>query len=242
MKRRLDEVVVERGLAANLAGARALIMAGQVSGAGMRLDKPGLLVVPEAELHVKDQPRYVSRAGEKLASVSEKLGLDFDGRVVLDVGSSTGGFTDFALQHGASRVYCVDVGTAQLAYKLRQDPRVVVMEQTDVRDAQLPERPDMAVIDVSFIALNKIMAAVAALVRPDGLIVAMVKPQFEADRLTATEHKGVIPMGPVRDEIIAGVRDALAADFEIIAEADSGLPGSEGNVEHFMLLKHRRGV
>src|SRR6266851_1999938 len=152
MKKRLDVVVVERGLAPNRTQAQALIMAGQVSAQGRRLEKPGMVVDEALELHVKAQPRYVSRAGDKLASVAETLGLDFGGKVVLDVGSSTGGFTDYALQHGAAKVYCVDVGTAQLSYKLRQDDRVVVMEQTDIREAVLPEPADMAVMDVSFIS------------------------------------------------------------------------------------------
>jgi 23S rRNA (cytidine1920-2'-O)/16S rRNA (cytidine1409-2'-O)-methyltransferase len=149
MKQRLDTLMVERGLAETRTKAQALIMAGQVSSADRILDKPGQSVDSSLELHLKTQSRYVSRAGEKLASVAEALHLDFQGKTVLDVGSSTGGFTDFALQQGATKVYCVDVGTAQLAYKLRQDPRVVVMEQTDIREAKLSVPADMVVIDVS---------------------------------------------------------------------------------------------
>jgi 23S rRNA (cytidine1920-2'-O)/16S rRNA (cytidine1409-2'-O)-methyltransferase len=229
--------MVERGLAATRTQAQALIMAGQVSAEGKRLEKPGLAVDESLDLHVKDQPRYVSRAGDKLASVAETLGLDFGGKVVLDVGSSTGGFTDYALQHGAEKVYCVDVGTAQLAYKLRQDARAVVMEQTDIRGAKLPEQADMAVMDVSFISLTKVLEPTAALVKPGGPIVAMAKPQFEAGKPVADQYRGVIPVGKVRDEILAELREWMAERFEIVAEADSSVAGAEGNVERFFLLR-----
>jgi 23S rRNA (cytidine1920-2'-O)/16S rRNA (cytidine1409-2'-O)-methyltransferase len=163
--------------------------------------------------------------------------LDFEGKVVLDVGSSTGGFTDFALQYGAEKVYCVDVGTAQLAYKLRQDPRVVVMERTDIREAQLPEPADIAVVDVSFIKLEDVLLATAALVEPEGLIVAMAKPQFEASKLIADRYRGVIPVGPERVQILLELRDWMQERFEIIGERDSGVAGSEGNVERFFVLR-----
>ncbi len=237
MKQRLDVMLVERGLAASRTQAQALIMAGQVSADGRILDKPGVQYDAALQLHLKHQPPYVSRAGEKLASVAGPLGLDFAGRVVLDVGSSTGGFTDYALQHGAVRVYDVDVGTGQLAYKLRQDPRVVLMEQTDIREARLPELADIAVIDVSFISLIKILAAVVALVEPGAAIVAMAKPQFEAGKAMADRYHGVIPLGAPRDEVLAGLRKWLVEHFDILAEADSGLPGAEGNVERFFLLR-----
>lgn len=237
MKKRLDVLLVERGMAASRMQAQALIMAGQVSTEGKRLEKPGLMLDEAAEVHLKDQPRFVSRAGVKLASVAGPLGLDFAGKVVLDVGSSTGGFTDFALQHGAAKVYGVDVGTAQLAYKLRQDPRVMVMERTDIREAKLPEPADIAVIDVSFISLTKILEAVVLLVKPGAPIVAMAKPQFEAGKAVADRYHGVIPAGPVRDEVLSELREWLAGRFEILAEADSGLAGMEGNLERFLLLR-----
>lgn len=254
MKQRLDLLLVERGLAPSRTQAQALIMAGQVSANGRRLDKAGLLVTSDTELHVRQLPRYVSRAGEKLASVAEVLKLDFAGRTVLDVGSSTGGFTDFALQHGAAHVICVDVGTGQLAQKLRLDSRVTVMEQTDIRKVKLGSAievegratgrasllapADAAVIDVSFISLVKILPAVSALVASGASIVAMAKPQFEAGRPVADRYRGIIPMGPVRDDVLSGLRDDIRRlGFEIMAEADSGLAGAEGNVERFMLLK-----
>jgi 23S rRNA (cytidine1920-2'-O)/16S rRNA (cytidine1409-2'-O)-methyltransferase len=236
MKLRLDVLMVERGLAPTRTQAQALIMAGQVSAEGRRLDKPGQSVDPAIKLHVKDQPRYVSRAGDKLASVADELGLNFTGQVVLDVGSSTGGFSDYALQHGASQVFCVDVGTSQLAYKLRQDSRVVVMEQTDIREVRLPEPADMAVVDVSFISLTKVLPATAALVKPGGQIVAMAKPQFEAGKALADKYQGVIPLGSERDEVLQGLREWMKAHYKIVAERDSGVSGSEGNVERFFLL------
>jgi 23S rRNA (cytidine1920-2'-O)/16S rRNA (cytidine1409-2'-O)-methyltransferase len=241
MKKRLDVLLVEQGLADTRTKAQALIMAGQVSAVGRRLDKPGLMLDVATALHIKDQPRFVSRAGEKLASVAQVLGVRFEGRTVLDVGSSTGGFTDYALQSGAAKVYCVDVGTAQLAYKLRQDPRVVVMEQTDIREAALPELADMAVMDVSFISLTKVLEPTARLIKPGGEIVAMVKPQFEAGKALADKHRGVIPMGDERDEVLAGLREWLVEhDFVIEHEADSGVAGAEGNVERFMRLRYNR--
>lgn len=239
MKQRLDVLLVERGIAPTRTQAQALIMSGQVSAGGKRLDKPGLSVDTGIELHVKNQPKYVSRAGDKLASVAEHFALDFRGKVILDVGSSTGGFTDYALQHGAERVYCVDVGTGQLAYKLRQDERVVVMEQTDIREAKLPEPADMAVMDVSFISLMKVLEATAALVKPGGLIAAMAKPQFEAGKLLADKYHGVIPMGEERDEVLQALREWMAEQYEIVAEMDSTVAGAEGNVERFFLLRVR---
>lgn len=237
MKQRLDMLLVERGIAPTRTQAQALIMAGQVSADGKRLEKPGVNVDSEIELHVKNQPKYVSRAGDKLASVAENLNLDFRSKTILDVGSSTGGFTDFALQNGAEKVYCVDVGTGQLAYKLRQDPRVVVMEQTDIREAQLPEQADMAVMDVSFISLMKVLEPTAALLKPGGLIAAMAKPQFEAGKLLADKYHGVIPMGKERDEVLDNLRGWITERFEVLAEMDSSVAGAEGNVERFFLLK-----
>ena len=214
-------------------------MAGQVSAGGRILDKPGQTFDSYIDLHLKRQAPYVSRAGEKLASVASRLGLVFEGLIVLDVGSSTGGFTDYALQNGAARSYCVDVGTGQLSYKLRQDPRVVVMEQTDIRVAALPEPADIAVIDVSFISLTKVLMAVSALVKPGAPIVAMLKPQFEAGKPLADKHRGVIPMGDERDEVIEDVREWIREHFDIKIECDSDVHGAEGNVERFMLLGTR---
>lgn len=245
MKQRLDQLLVAQGLAENRTRAQALIMAGQVSAGGRQLDKPGMMVVDSLELHVKAQSRYASRAGEKLASVAGLFDLNFDGITVLDVGSSTGGFTDYALQHGAAKVYCVDVGTGQLLYRLRHDDRVEVMERTDIRDViigegerALPKPADMAVMDVSFISVTKVLEVTAGLVVPDGYLVVMAKPQFEAGKAIADTYRGVIPLGEARDTILAELRLWLEAhQFKIVNEADSGLAGAEGNVEHFFLLR-----
>lgn len=238
MKKRLDLILVERELAATRTQAQALIMAGQVSADGRILDKPGQALDDAVELHLKTQPKYVSRAGDKLDSVAKELNLDFRGKVLLDVGSSTGGFTDYALQNGAVKSYCVDVGTGQLAFKLRQDPRAIVMEKTDIRVAVLPEQPELAVIDVSFISLTKILEHVAALVKPGAPIVAMAKPQFEAGKLLADKYRGVIPLGKERDQVLDDLRTWLETNgFTIAAEADSKVAGMEGNVERFMLLR-----
>jgi len=239
MKKRLDIILVERELAATRTQAQALIMAGQVSADGRILDKPGQALDEYIELHLKTQPKYVSRAGDKLASIADELKLDFGGKVLLDVGSSTGGFTDFALQNGAVKSYCVDVGTGQLAYKLRQDPRAIVMEKTDIRVAVLPEPADIAVIDVSFISLTKILTHVADLLKPGAPIIAMAKPQFEAGKPLADKYRGVIPVGAERNQVLADLRSWIITDgFTISAEADSKVSGMEGNVERFMLLQY----
>lgn len=241
MKKRLDIILVERELAATRTQAQALIMAGQVSADGRILDKPGQSFDEAIELHLKTQPKYVSRAGDKLASIADELKLDFRGNVLLDVGSSTGGFTDFAMQNGAVKSYCVDVGTGQLAYKLRQDPRAIVMERTDIRVAVLPEPADIAVIDVSFISLTKILTHVADLVKPGAPIIAMAKPQFEAGKPLADKYRGVIPVGSERNQVLADLRAWITANgFTISAEADSKVSGMEGNVERFMLLRYDR--
>jgi 23S rRNA (cytidine1920-2'-O)/16S rRNA (cytidine1409-2'-O)-methyltransferase len=217
-----------------------MILAGEVTVDDATATKPGVVYDTEAKVEVAARERYVSRAGDKLASVAERLQLDFAGKVVLDVGSSTGGFTDFALQHGAARVYCVDVGTDQLAAKIRADSRVVVMEQTDIREAELPEKVDLVVIDVSFISLTKILNSAAHFIKPNGQIIAMMKPQFEAGREIMARYGGVLPAGKVRDTVTADFRGWLTPKFEITAEAESGLAGTDGNLEHFFSLRISR--
>ncbi len=241
-KQRLDLLLVERGLAPSRSAAAAMIMAGEVMFGTTKLTKAGQLVRAGVSLTVVNRPRYVSRGGDKLASVAKALNLNFDGATVLDVGSSTGGFSDYALQNGAAKCYAVDVGTAQLAYKLRQDSRVEVLERTDIRDiklAQLDPQPDLAVIDVSFISLTKIVSAVANLIAPGSQIIAMAKPQFEADKPTADRYKGVIKDEVVRARILDDLEDQLKRNFTIIASADSRVHGAQGNRERFYLLQTR---
>jgi 23S rRNA (cytidine1920-2'-O)/16S rRNA (cytidine1409-2'-O)-methyltransferase len=244
-KIRLDQLLVTRGLVTTRSQAQAIIMSGDVSADGRIMDKPGQAVDDRLEIHLKAQPRYASRAGDKLASVAGPLRLEFRSKTVLDVGSSTGGFTDYCLQNGSTRVFCVDVGTGQLSYKLRNDDRVNVMERTDIRDVlvdddapkSIPVRADMAVIDVSFISLTKILEHVRELVVPGGQIVAMLKPQFEAGKPLADKYHGVIPEGAERDQVIAQVRSWLTERFIIENEFDSGVTGMEGNRERFIVLR-----
>ncbi|HET9721790.1 MAG TPA: TlyA family RNA methyltransferase [Candidatus Saccharimonadales bacterium] len=237
-KIRLDQALVQAGMAPSRTKAAALIMAGQVKVDGRRADKSGHFVGPDAQLEILAPPPYVSRGGDKLASVADKLGLDFKGKIVLDVGSSTGGFTDYALQRGAAKVYAVDVGTGQLDWRLRNDSRVVVAERTDIRDVQeLPDPIDIVVIDVSFISLRLIMPAVVRLSSPQTKVVAMAKPHFEADYVTASKHKGVIKNNTIRREILKKVENDMRRWFVVIDKADSQVLGRKGNQERFFLLK-----
>lgn len=241
-RERLDSILVSRGFVASRSKAQGVIMAGLVSVDGRRIDKAGYVVKTDANILIKELPRYVSRGGEKLASVADKLKLDFRGKVILDVGACTGGFTDFVLQHGARRVYAVDVGTGQLYYRLRQDPRVVVMERTDIRDVdELPERIDYVVIDVSFISLNHIMPAVNRLIDQQTVVVAMAKPHFEADHITASKHKGVIKNDTLRRAILKNVELGFRKWFTVSAKADSDVIGRKGNRERFFVLKQTSG-
>jgi len=236
-KTRLDNLLFERKIAVSRSQAAGLIMAGRVTVDARLQTKPGAQVRADAVVSLKPGPKYVSRAALKLESVAAKLRLNFKGKVVLDVGSSTGGFTDFCLQQGAIKMFAVDVGTNQLAYKLRQDARVVVMEKTDIRSVtSLPEPADMAVADVSFISLRKVLPGVIPLLKASGQIIAMVKPQFEADKTTADKHKGVIKNNSIRRAILKDF-EAWAKDYFVIkAKADSEISGAKGNIERFYLL------
>lgn len=241
MKQRLDQALIQQGHAASRRQAQAMIMAGQVSVDGQPRTKPGWRVSTDEDIRVRQLPRYVSRAAGKLASTAQKIGLSFQGKTILDVGASTGGFTDYALQHGARHVYAVDTGTYQLHQKLREDPRVTVMEKTDVRDVQeLPQRADLALVDVSFISLRLVLPAVKPLVNADGRIVAMAKPQFEAGQESASKHKGVIKNDRLRRQILKELEQWIKQYFVIIDKADSAVKGAKGNVERFYLLKNMK--
>jgi 23S rRNA (cytidine1920-2'-O)/16S rRNA (cytidine1409-2'-O)-methyltransferase len=237
---RLDLLLVERGLAPSRERARRLIMAGAVLVDDRPVTKAGADVADDAAVRLRtaDSP-YVSRGGEKLAGALAVFPVDPRGRVALDVGASTGGFTDCLLQRGAARVYAVDVGYGQLAWTLRQDPRVAVRERTNARalaPGTLPEVPDLAVIDVSFIALAKVLSAVTAVLAPAADVVALVKPQFEVGRGRVGKG-GVVRDPALRAEAVAGVRTAAAAlGWSIRGEAESVLPGPKGNREVFLWL------
>lgn len=234
-KVRLDKLVAERGLAATRSQAESYIRLGKVEVEGKVVAKPGQLVSAEARIKLDIMDQYVSRAGLKLASVARELKLNFQDKLVLDVGSSTGGFTDYALQHGAKKVIAVDVGTDQLHSSLRGDERIELREQTDIRSVrELPNHPDIVVIDVSFISLREILPHVARLSSRDTKIVAMVKPQFESG--DAYKHKGVVKNDRMRRDILRDFETWSAKYFVINDKADSDVAGARGNRERFYLL------
>jgi 23S rRNA (cytidine1920-2'-O)/16S rRNA (cytidine1409-2'-O)-methyltransferase len=240
---RADALLVARGLAPTRARAQALIMAGEVSAAGQRVDKPGSLLPAAAAIAVAARPRFVSRGGDKLDLALVALGVDPRGLVCLDVGASTGGFTDCLLQRGAAKVYAVDVGRGQLADELRRDARVDARERVNARDmapGDFDPPPAIVVVDASFIGLGKLAPAIARVLAPGGELVALAKPQFEAGRAAASRGKGVIRDEETRLAAIAAARAAIeAAGFEVLGEVDSAVHGPKGNVERFV---HARRV
>jgi 23S rRNA (cytidine1920-2'-O)/16S rRNA (cytidine1409-2'-O)-methyltransferase len=245
---RVDQLLVERGLAPSRTKAQALVMAGAVSSGGRRVDKVGTLLEADAELVVVARSSaFVSRGGDKLdAALTEfaRADLDVAGRAAVDIGASTGGFTDCLLSRGVAKVYAVDVGYGQLDAKLRADPRVVVRERTNARDleaAHFAEPIDLVVVDASFIGLGKLLPAIARILRPGGALVALVKPQFEAGKEAASRGRGVIRDAAVRERAIGDARLAvIEAGFQINAEIDSAVPGPKGNVERFLYASRER--
>jgi 23S rRNA (cytidine1920-2'-O)/16S rRNA (cytidine1409-2'-O)-methyltransferase len=236
VKKRLDVLLVERGLAESRAQAQALVLAGLVPG----FDKPGHQVPEDAELAVDRPPRFVSRGGEKLATALEQLEVELDGRDAIDVGASTGGFTDCLLQNGVARVIAVDVGYGQLHPKLRNDPRVTVLERTNARTlGELPFRPDLLVCDVSFISVRLVLPPVLALMEPGWDALVMVKPQFEAGKGEVGKG-GVVRDAEIHRRVLREVVEAgLAWGATAVGVVDSGLPGPKGNREFFLHLINR---
>jgi 23S rRNA (cytidine1920-2'-O)/16S rRNA (cytidine1409-2'-O)-methyltransferase len=237
-RRRIDALLTERGLAGSRTSAAASVRAGRVriGRDGQRATKPSELVPDDAELEVEERPRYVSRGGFKLEHALDALGIDVDGRSCLDVGASTGGFTDCLLQRGATRVTALDVGHGQLDWRLRNDPRVHVIERTNAREltpADLPFRPDFATIDVSFISLARVLPAVAGCLSPAGELLALVKPQFELGR---GRVKGGVVRSPDdrREALLSVAQAAHGIGLAIRGFASSGLPGPKGNRESFV--------
>jgi len=231
-KQRLDVLLVERGLAESRAQAQRLIRAGEVRVTGQISDKPGTQIETSAEIAVQARPRFVGRGGEKLEAALERFGLDVAGAAAADVGASTGGFTDCLLQRGARRVYAIDVGYGQLAWRLRNDPRVAVMERTNARYlGELPEPLDLVAADVSFISLRLILPAAVDWLRPDGHVVALIKPQFEAGRREVGKG-GVVRDPAVHRRVLARVLDAAAElGLGLRGLIPSPLRGPAGNVE-----------
>ena len=241
-KQRLDLALVARGLASSREQARARILAGEVTVDGQVVVKPGALVAPTATLGVRQPPAYVSRGGYKLAHALDVFDIDVRGRVCLDAGASTGGFTDCLLQRGARRVYAVDVGYGQLDWRLRQDPRVIVMERVNLRTlTSLPEPIDLATLDLSFISLRLVLQPVRALLRPAGEIVALVKPQFEAGR-ERVGRGGVIRDPAVHRQVLTDLLEwAVAHGFTVRGLTASPLRGPAGNVEFLAHLTAESG-
>ncbi len=245
-KLRLDSLLVERGLAPSRSVALGCILAGRVYSCDRRLDKPGIALWRDTPLEVRELPRYVSRGGLKLEGALRELALDVSGQTWLDVGASTGGFTDCLLQHGAAAVIAVDVGRGQLAEKLRKDPRVDSREGQNARNltaSDFATKLDGAVVDASFIGMEKLLPALARVLAPPALLLAMIKPQFEAGRELASRHKGVITDPELRSGIIGAVTALIASHgFELRGACDSVLPGPKGNVEHFVLAQRQHGA
>ena len=243
-RKRLDLLLVKRGLVSSREQARRLIMAGAVVVGEQRVDKPGTLVDLEAFVRLKENARspYVSRGGHKLAGGLEAFSLDVTGIVALDVGASTGGFTDCQLQHGAAKVFAVDVGYGQLAWSLRQDPRVVNLERRNIRaltSDELPETPSLAVIDASFISLTLVIPKVLSLIADKGEVVALVKPQFEVGKGHVGKG-GVVRDPALHAEVLAQLQtqtDVWQVDVKGVIE--SSLRGPKGNREFLLYLQKR---
>ena len=234
-KQRLDVELVQRGLVQSRSQAENYVKLGVVYVNKKVIQKAGTPVTETDVIDVQTAGQYVSRAGLKLASVAEKLHVNFQNKTVLDVGSSTGGFTDYALQHGAKKVFAVDVGTDQLHPSLRNDKRIELHEKTDIRDFFPSDPVDIVVIDVSFISLREILPHIAKIAPRGAEIVAMLKPQFEAGR--GQTNKGVIKNNTVRRKIIADFESWAEQYFIIQSKRDSEIAGQKGNVERFYLLK-----
>ncbi len=236
MKKRVDQVLVERGLAETRSQAQALVLAGRVRG----FDKPGQQVADDVVLEVETPPPFVSRGGEKLRNALDAFEIDVAGRDCADVGASTGGFTDCLLQAGAARVVAIDVGYGQLHPRLREDPRVTVLERTNARALrELPFAPELVTCDVSFISVTKALPPVLELAKPGWEALVLVKPQFEAGRREAP--KGVVRDPEVRRKVLKTVvEEALAWGGETTGVVDSGVPGPKGNREFFLHLVNRQ--
>jgi 23S rRNA (cytidine1920-2'-O)/16S rRNA (cytidine1409-2'-O)-methyltransferase len=241
-KIRLDQLLVEKGLAESREKAKRLILSGQILVDGHPSPKPGHNLAPDHKIVLKEAERFVSRGGEKLEGAMDAFPIDLEGKVCLDIGSSTGGFTDCMLQHGASKVYAIDVGKGQLHWKLREDKRVVVMEGTNARyltSKDLPELADFASIDTSFISLTNILPAVKGLLKPGGEIVSLIKPQFEAGKEDVDKGRGVITDPAIHEAVISKVRKFGTEELglEWLGLATSPLKGPKGNIEFLACWK-----
>ena len=239
-RERLDVLLVQRGLCPSREKAQRVIMAGGVFSGGTRMDKASQALAEDAPLEVREADRYVGRGGHKLEGALRHFGLDPSGWTCLDVGASTGGFTDCLLQHGAGKVYAIDVGHGQLDWKIRQDPRVVVREHCNARHLQpgdLPEKVTLAVADVSFISLTLVLPPMAALLTDGGMMVVLIKPQFELSRAEVSRG-GVVRDEALWQKAVEKIRDfAAGAGWTWGGVVDSPITGADGNREFLCLLK-----
>ncbi|PXA03221.1 TlyA family rRNA (cytidine-2'-O)-methyltransferase [Coraliomargarita sinensis] len=245
-KIRLDELLVEKGLADSRSRAKALILAGKVLLGTERLDKPGRSLPADSELTVEQPPRFVSRGGEKLEGFLDRFEISMEGLPILDVGASTGGFTDCCLQRGATSATCVDVGRAQMHNKLIQDPRVTNLEKTNARhlkpgDLTRDSYPRI-VMDLSFISLTKVLPAVWTFLEPGGCLIALVKPQFEARKEEVDAGRGIIRDAAVHQRVLQEIRDFALSELsgaELVGMIDSPIKGTDGNREFLIGLRNK---
>jgi 23S rRNA (cytidine1920-2'-O)/16S rRNA (cytidine1409-2'-O)-methyltransferase len=245
LKVRADQLLVDKKLAPSRTRAQALILGGRVYVGEARVEKAGAMLPADAPIALREEDHpYVSRGGVKLAGALDAFGVDPSGKRCVDLGASTGGFTDCLLQRGAASVAAVDVGYGQLAHSLRTDPRVLVLERTNARSleaSQIGGEVDLCVVDASFIGLGKLLDAIARLLQPRGELVALIKPQFEVGREEAARSRGVVRDPEIRRAAIDGaVREVESAGFDVLGTADCVIPGPKGNLEAF--VHARRGA
>ncbi len=236
MKKRLDQIVFEKGFSDSRTKAQSLIMAGNVFVDGEIKDKVGFLVEEDSDIFIKENFPYVSRGALKLEKAYKEFGLDFKDKIICDIGSSTGGFTDFALQEGAKKVFAIDVGRGQLDLKLRENPKVVVMEKTDFRNVEKFSDPvDYFVCDVSFISLKKIIPTIKKLFDKSSQAIVLIKPQFEVGKKEADRGKGVIKDENVRQKVVEDIMQFVDdSSFETLGLVESPITGAKGNVEYLL--------
>jgi 23S rRNA (cytidine1920-2'-O)/16S rRNA (cytidine1409-2'-O)-methyltransferase len=245
-KERLDVLLVEKGFCQSRERARASIMAGKVFVNAVKEDKPGVKVYVDSDIELKEDPNpFVSRGGLKLIKAIKEFGISLEGKVALDIGASTGGFTDCMLKNGAKKIYAIDVGYGQLAWELRTDSRVVSMERTNIRyvkPSDIDEKIDFAALDVSFISLTKVLPVVKELLTDNGEIVCLVKPQFEAGR-EQVGKKGVVRDKEVHKQVVENLAAfSLALGFAVKAVSYSPIKGPEGNIEYLLYLSLAEGM
>lgn len=246
MKNRLDELLVNKGLAETRSQAKALILAGKVQTGTQRLDKPGQMLAVDTTLEVDAPPRFVSRGGEKMEGFLNRFEIDVAGLRHLDIGASTGGFTDCCLQRGSISATCVDVGRAQLHNKLLQDERVINIEKTNARYLKPGDLPfdnyPLIVIDVSFISLTKILLPVWQFLAPDGCLIALIKPQFEAEKHEVDAGRGIIRDEAVQQRVLNSIQDFALSQLQgasLIGAMDSPIKGTDGNREFLIGLMRK---